>query len=73
MSQNFKYCLYCKIYDDCFFNSSSFEQIPIGLKNESSLNNMLQHLTDTKFFNRIQDQAVPCLQCPNKTHSNNLV
>ena len=54
-------------------NSSSFKQIPIRLKNDSSLNSMLQHPTDIHFFNTIQelqlDQPAPCLQYPDKTHS----
>ena len=76
ISQNFKYCRHCRIHEYIYFNSSSFEQIPIRLKNESSLNNMLQHPTDIHFFNRMQelhlDQPAPCLQYPNKIHSNYL-
>ena len=75
-SKNFKYCRHCRIYENKSFNSISFEQIPIRLKNKSSLNNMLQHPTDIDFFNRIQelqlDQPAPCLQYPNKTHLNYL-
>ena len=74
--RNFKYCRHCRIDENSSFNRSSFEQIPIQLKNESSLNNMLQHPADINFFNRIQelqlDQPAPCLQYPNKTHSNYL-
>ena len=55
MPKNFKYCQLCMIYDNSSFNRSSFEQIPIRLKNESSFNNMLQHPTDINFFNRIQE------------------
>ena len=73
ISQNSKDCQHCRFYDNTSFNSSLFQQIPIWLKHESSLNNKLQHHTDINFFNRIQklhlDQPAQCLQHPNKTHS----
>ena len=49
ISKTFKYCRHCRIYDNKYFNRSSFEQISIRLKNESSSNNMLQHPTDIHF------------------------
>ena len=74
--KNFKYCRHCRIYNNESFNSSSFEQIPIQLKNESRLNNVLQHPTNINFFNRMQelqlDQPAPWLQYFNKNHSNYL-
>ena len=46
ISNNFKYCRHCRIYENKSFNSTSFEQIPIRLKNKSSLNNMLATTSD---------------------------
>ena len=43
--KNFKYCQHCRINDNAFFNSFSFEQIPIRLKNESSCYNIQLILT----------------------------
>ena len=76
ISKNFKYCRHCRIYENSSSNKSSFEKIAIRLKNESSFNSMLQHPTDIHFFNTVQesqvDKPAPCLQKPNKTHSNYL-
>ena len=55
ISQDFKYCQYCRIYDNNSFNSSSFQQITIRHKTETNFNNMLQHLTDISFFNTIKE------------------
>ena len=71
----FKYCRHCRIYDGNDFDKSSFEQIPLRIKeNQSNDWCILTHPTDMYFYNNMHelqlDQDVLCFQYKKKLHSN---
>jgi len=75
-SKNFKYCRHCRIYNGTNFDKSSFEQLPLRIAQNQSLDCILTHPTDMYFFNNIHelklDQVVKCIHYGNNKHSNYL-